>query len=66
MVIDIPGNDTEWNYTLDDLLGQQVKAGVIPAGQKIYDLDLEGLNSGMYLVTIYSGTRHASQKIMVK
>jgi len=65
MVIDIPGNDTEWNYTLSDLLGQQVKAGIIPAGQKMHNLDLEGLGSGMYVVTIYSGIRHASQKIMV-
>jgi para-nitrobenzyl esterase len=66
MVIDIPGNDAEWNYSLTDLLGQSIKTGIIPSGQKIYTLNVEGLAPGMYVVSIYSGNRKASQKIMVK
>lgn len=66
MVIDIPGNDTEWNFTITNMIGQQVKAGIIPYQQKVYNLDVTGLETGMYVVNIYSGTRKASQKIMVK
>jgi para-nitrobenzyl esterase len=66
MVIDIPGNDTEWNYTIVNMVGQQVRAGIIPKGQKVYNLDVSGLETGMYVVSIASGAKKASQKILVK
>jgi len=66
MVIDIPGNNTEWIYSLTDLLGHEVKTGMIAAGQKIQPLDVETLTPGIYIVNLSSGIRKASQKIMVK
>ncbi len=66
MVIDIPGNDTEWNFSVTNMVGQEVKTGIIPKGQKVYNLDVVGLETGMYVVNIHSGVRKASQKILIK
>jgi hypothetical protein len=66
MVIDIPGNDAEWNYAVMNMVGQQVKNGIIPMGQKVFNLDVTGLENGMYVVTIHSGNRKASQKILIQ
>jgi dienelactone hydrolase len=66
MVIDIPGNEKEWNYTLVNMVGKQVRNGIIPQGQKVYNLDITGLETGMYVVTVSSGNQQSSQKILVK
>lgn len=66
MVIDIPGNDRDWNYAIINMVGQQMRAGIIPQNQKVFNLDITGLDAGMYIVTITSGNKKASQKIMIK
>lgn len=66
MLIDIPGNDTEWKYSLTDLLGHEVMTGIIPSYQKIQSLNVETLTPGIYMVNLSAGNRKASQKIMVK
>lgn len=66
MIIDIPGNDMEWNFSVTNMLAQEVKAGIIPQGQKMYNLDVQGLQPGMYVVNIFAGSRKASQKILIK
>lgn len=66
MVIDIPGNDLEWNFSILDMVGHSVRTGIIPNGQKMFNLDVTGLQTGMYVVNIHSGSRSASQKILIQ
>jgi hypothetical protein len=66
MVIDIPGNDAEWNFSILDMVGHSVRTGIIPNGQKMFNLDVTGLQTGMYVVNIHSGSRSASQKILIQ
>lgn len=64
--IDIPGNDTEWNASLVNMLGQTVWTGVIPSMQHQHYVPAAMLDKGMYIVKLESHGRSASQKIMLR
>lgn len=66
LIIDIPGNDTEWKLTVTNNLGQIVHHCIVPAGQKIFNLQVIDLPSGIYVVTLQSGTKQSSQKILIQ
>jgi uncharacterized surface protein with fasciclin (FAS1) repeats len=59
----------EIEISVHEMTGRAVKsmrAGILPSGNQFVDLNLEGLNSGMYIVKINTGSASESIKLSVK
>ena len=56
-----PGNSKNLDYKLLDLTGQTVKVGMVDAGQGF--LDLTGLHTGLYLLSITDGEMIETLKV---
>ena len=63
------GYKNDLSITLNNLVGQQIKEihnGPMVAGQKNIVLDVAGLSSGVYFVTIASLDRKVVQRFVVE
>jgi hypothetical protein len=64
--VTIVSEDQISTIAIYDLMGKQIRKFDIQSPQTVFDVDMESFNSGLYIITVASGSRTASSKVVKK